>query len=236
MEAIQRYENLLSKDQWPCYVLGNHDLTRPASRYAKKENDERLKVAAAMLLTLRGTPFIYYGDEIGQRDIPIKKKEDVLDPIGKSFWPFFKGRDGCRAPMQWDASLNAGFSSAKPWLPVHPDFTTRSVAAQSLAPDSLLNFYKTLLHLRKDIPALHRGDFKFVNSNPRFILAYQRKTQEETCLVLLNFSNYERELELENFDPLNWDVLLTNHTSHSLRYHSGILSLHANQAVILKKK
>ena len=236
MEAIQRYQDLLSNDQWPCYVLGNHDLPRPATRYARKENDERLKVAATMLLTLRGTPFIYYGDELGQRDIPIRKKEDVLDPIGRTFWPFYKGRDGCRAPMQWNTDVNAGFSKGKPWLPLHTDASSRNVELQEVDPSSLLNFYKKLLRLRKTNSALQRGSFQFLTKNPRFILVYQRKSEEETFLILLNFSNYERELKLENFDPILWEVQLTNHSTQSLLDFNGILSLYGNQVVILKKK
>ncbi len=236
MEAIQRYQDLLSNDQWPCYVLGNHDLPRLATRYGKKENDERLKVAAAMLLTLRGTPFIYYGDELGQRDIPIRKKKDVLDPIGRTFWPFYKGRDGCRAPMQWNTDINAGFSKAKPWLPLHTDASSRNVEIQEVNPTSLLNFYKKILTLRKAHTALQRGSFHFLTKKPRFILAYQRKNEEETFLILLNFSNYDRELKLENFDPILWKIQLTNNDTHSYHYSNGILSLHGNQVVILKKK
>ena len=104
------------------------DATRPASDRGKMTS--RMKVVAAMLLTLRGTPFLYYGEEIGMRDIRVRRK-DILDPIGKRYWPIFKGRDGCRAPMQWDTSRNAGFSNGEPWLPVHPNYTHRNADAQS---------------------------------------------------------------------------------------------------------
>ncbi|MBE0696047.1 MAG: alpha-glucosidase, partial [Anaerolineaceae bacterium] len=141
--AITRWEQELGTDSWPNYVLNNHDQVRSATRYRSifgdAEDDERLKVAAALLLTLRGTPFLYYGEEIGMRDIPIRSKEDVLDPVGKTFWPLMKGRDGCRAPMQWDASSNAGFtpSAARPWLPLHMDYPERNVKVQQDDPQSL---------------------------------------------------------------------------------------------------
>ncbi|NTW43210.1 MAG: alpha-glucosidase, partial [Anaerolineaceae bacterium] len=107
---MQNWENLLQDHKWPNYVLNNHDVPRSATRYEKNEKDARLKVLAAMMLTLRGTPFLYYGEEIGMRDIPVRTKSDVKDPVGKHYWPFYKGRDGCRSPMQWDSSQNAGFS------------------------------------------------------------------------------------------------------------------------------
>jgi alpha-glucosidase len=235
--AIERYEALMGAGQWPCYVLGNHDLPRPASRYTKGEDDDgRLKVAAAMLLTMRGTPFIYYGDEIGQRDIPIHKKADVLDPIGKSFWPFFKGRDGCRAPMQWNLETNAGFSDGKPWLPVHENYTKRNVTQQADDSESLLNFYRSLLKLRKANPALHRGSIRFLMDQPQFIMAYMREHEGETFLILLNFSRFERRLEISDLGPSEfWHPVLSTHLPAGLVYQAGVLTLKGNQALILKK-
>ena len=234
--AIERYEQLLSDEQWPCYVLGNHDLSRPATRYARGDEDGRLKVAAAMLLTLRGTPFIYYGDEIGQRDIPIRKKEDVLDPIGKSFWPFFKGRDGCRAPMQWNSCENAGFSSTQPWLPVNADYSTRNVENQAGDPDSLLTFYRQLLTLRREHPALHRGSLHMLIEDPRFVIAYERRYEDETFMVLLNFSNFERALEISELSASEWwTPVLSNYPYDQLVTEDSVINLQPNQALILIK-
>ncbi|MEE4195827.1 MAG: alpha-glucosidase [Anaerolineae bacterium] len=235
--AIERYEALMGEGQWPCYVLGNHDISRPATRYAKGEDDDdRLKVAAAMLLTMRGTPFIYYGDEIGQRDITIHKKEDVLDPIGKTFWPFFKGRDGCRAPMQWNKAMNAGFSSGKPWLPVHENFTNRNVSAQADDPQSLLHFYRSLLKLRKEHPALHSGELRMLIEKPQFVMAYERKNHDETFLILINFSRFERELEILEIGPSEiWQPVLSTHEPAAFVYQAGKLTLQGNQALILMR-
>ena len=189
-----------------------------------------------MLLTMRGTPFIYYGDEIGQRDITIHKKEEVLDPIGKSFWPFFKGRDGCRAPMQWNAELNAGFSTGKPWLPVHENHTHRNVVAQADDPQSLLNFYRELLKLRKASLAFQKGEVRMLIEKPQFIMAYERKHEEETFLILLNFSRFERNLEISEIGPSEiWHPVLSTHQPVALVYQAGKLTLKGNQALILKK-
>ena len=87
------------------------------------------KLAMALCLTLRGTPFLYYGDEIGMRDLKLRR-DQIMDPPGKAFWPFYQGRDGCRSPMQWDGTPQAGFTSGKPWLMVHPNFSHRHLAAQ----------------------------------------------------------------------------------------------------------
>ena len=173
---------------WPNYVLGNHDAQRTGTRHTKNEDDARLKVLMALLLTLRGTPYLYYGEEIGMRDISLKRSE-IMDPPGKNYWPFNKGSDGCRSPMQWDDSTHAGFSSAKPWLQVHPNYQTRNVKAQEADPNSMLNFTRELIKLRREKPALHRGGFTLLTEQPKHALAYLRQTPEQTILVVLNFVN-----------------------------------------------
>jgi alpha-glucosidase len=178
---------------WPTTVMGNHDTRRTASRYSRGEDDSMAKIAMALLLTLRGTPFIYYGEEIGMRELSLKRSE-VMDPPGKIYWPIYPGRDGCRTPMQWNDSPNAGFSSAKPWLKVHNNFTHRNVAAQSKNPDSLFNFTKQLIALRKKTPALQRGNFVPLTAIPRGVLAYLRHAEEQTVLVALNFSGRTTKL------------------------------------------
>jgi alpha-glucosidase len=186
---------------WPNYVLGNHDVPRMATRHTKSEDDARLKVLMSMLLTLRGTPFLYYGEEIGMRDITLKRGE-ILDPPGKRFWPFYKGRDGCRSPMQWDGSAYAGFSSAKPWLPAHPNYRARNVESQQADADSMLNFTRKIIRLRRENPALHRGDFSLLTKKPGDILAYLRQTPEQTILVALNFNN--QSATVREIPPANW--------------------------------
>lgn len=201
LKSACQWYSALSDDAWPNNFLSNHDMHRTATRYCPGEDDRRAKIAAAMLLTIKGTPFIYYGEEIGMRDIPIRRKADVKDPIGKTFWPFFKGRDGCRAPMQWSSENNAGFSSTEPWLPVHKNYLKRNVESQSADPNSLLNLFKTLIQLRKSEPALQRGDFVPLFDDPQYLFAFLRTYKEQQILVVLNFSSRELLFEMP---PGNW--------------------------------
>ena len=206
LSAIQEWEELSSETGlWPNYVLGNHDVQRTATRHAKGEEDARAKVMMALLLTMRGTPFLYNGEEIGQRDISLKRSE-LLDPRGKKYYPFHKGRDGCRAPMQWDASENAGFSNAKPWLKLHPDYKTRNVAAQQKEVNSLFNLTRRLIALRKEYATLRRGDFVHIADGPKNVLAYLRMDENETMLVALNFSSKAQTLSLPKG---KWEVLFS---------------------------
>ena len=123
MQKVRRREEVFNvAGIWPTMVLSNHDMPRAASRYTRGESDAQARIAMTLLLTLRGTPFMYYGEEIGMRNIHLRRHE-ILDPPGKKYWPFYKGRDGCRAPMQWDDGAYAGFSSVKPWLPINPDYS-----------------------------------------------------------------------------------------------------------------
>ena len=236
MTAIQRWEHALGRE-WPSYVLNNHDTVRSATRLARGENDARLKVAAALLLTLRGTPFLYYGEEIGMRNIPIHSKEEVLDPVGKTFWPFMKGRDGCRSPMQWDGSLNGGFCgpSAVPWLPIHQDYSFRNAAAQRESPNSLLNFYRKLIALRKAAPALTRGEFIPLPQSTRHLLVYLRQTQDQTVLVALNFSGRSQPLALEDrLVGSTRRLLLSSHPSRMPELHGNLINLDPDEALIVE--
>jgi alpha-glucosidase len=203
--------------KWPNYFLSNHDMTRAASRYCTGEDDRRAKVAAALLLTLRGTPFIYYGEEIGMRDLTLKRSQ-ILDPVGKRYWPLMKGRDGCRGPMQWNSTHQAGFSTANPWLPLHPDYGLRNVAAQEGDPGSLLAFYQKLIALRRQTPALQRGSLDLVSAPKAPALAFLRRLNESgnqaSVLVALNFSHAPQSIILE---PLvsgqKWQLIFSSETS-----------------------
>src|SRR5438270_1090161 len=150
---------------WPVYVLSNHDIVRAYNCYGVgQHNDQIAKVMAGLYLTLRGTPIMYYGEEIGMENNDPKRKEDVKDPIGKIGWPKEKGRDGERTPMQWDNSKNAGFTtSSTPWLPVPSSYKQRNVEVESKDPSSILNFYKQLMSLRREMPALRDGTYTAVN-------------------------------------------------------------------------
>ena len=233
LKAILEWETALGDNKWPNYVFNNHDNPRTATRFGEGENDERLKVAAALLLTLRGTPFLYYGEEIGLRDIRLKRSE-VLDPIGKRYWPIYKGRDGCRAPMQWNTDKNAGFSSEQPWLPVHQDFLNRNVEKQTEERHSLLNFYKQLLAFRKTQPTLFHGDFQDVSGSSANILAFNRTYAGSTLMVLLNFSDKPQEIMLPE-RIADYSVALSSFDRNPDTIKVNSLNLYGSEILILAK-
>lgn len=140
---------------WPNWVLGNHDRPRLASRLGV----EQVRIAAMLLLTLRGTPTLYYGEEIGMRQAAIAA-EQVRDPFEKNVPGLGQGRDGCHTPMQWDARRFAGFSASQPWLPPAEDFASTNVARERADPSLLLNLYRRLIALRRARPALTRGAYR----------------------------------------------------------------------------
>jgi alpha-glucosidase len=182
---------------WPTFVISNHDIPRSYDRYGDgKHNDEIAKLMAALYLTLRGTPIMYYGEEIGMKTTPPTRKEDVRDPIGRKGWPQEKGRDGERTPMQWNSSENAGFTNGKPWLPVPPTYKTHNVEAESKDPNSVLVFYQHLLELRHTNAALLDGDYQVINENDPNVLAYLRTYKDQIVVVALNMSGTAQKVPL----------------------------------------
>jgi alpha-glucosidase len=183
--AVARWDSLLSLEHtWPSYVLSNHDNPRHASRLSRnlpaQEQDARAKVAAALLLTLRGTPFLYYGEEIGMNDCEVPRDEQHDLQFG---------RDGARSPMQWTDELYAGFARARPWLPVASDYQCRNVTQQNLDPRSVLSFYRRLIWLRNGSRALTLGAWTPLLDKPREALAYMRTSESQRMLIVLNFTN-----------------------------------------------
>jgi alpha-glucosidase len=176
------YEAALPEGAWPNWVLGNHDNPRIATRVGP----ENARLAAMLLLTLRGTPTLYYGDEIGMENVPVPP-EMAHDPEAKIFPG--AGRDPYRSPMQWDASPNAGFCppDADPWLPVAGDYSTVNVEAQRDDPRSMLSHVRRLLVLRKKISALTLGAFRPLEAGNDSVIAYLRESDESRVLVVLNF-------------------------------------------------
>lgn len=232
--VIEAWERALPPGAWPCYVLSNHDVVRHYSRYAAgRFSDARAKVAAALLLTLRGTPFLYYGEEIGMRQGRIPRSE-LLDPPGKRYWPFYKGRDGCRTPMQWDDGPNAGFTTGKPWLRVNPDYRQVNVAAQSRDPDSVLSFYRRLIWLRKATPALRRGSYLALIQRPVGQLAYLRQTADQAVLVCLNFFSRPATVELDpaRLPATRWRLLLSSTPREADIVHGSHIRLAPYEAAI----
>jgi alpha-glucosidase len=210
-KTVDTWMSLIPEKGWPCHVLGNHDQPRTMSRLGgDAEAERRSRVLAALLLTLKGTPFMYYGDEIGMKNGKIKRGQ-LMDPVGKKYWPLHPGRDPERTPMQWDSTAFAGFSQKEPWLPVNPDYKRVNVKAQQNDRGSLLSWYRDLLHLRKNSMVLSMGSWKPVDNPGRDIYAYYRWYDGKTNLVILNFANKSRRAMIRNEEPAPWKVLLSTH-------------------------
>jgi alpha-glucosidase len=183
---------------WPTFVISNHDLVRSYDRYGDgRHNDEIAKLMAGLYLTLRGTPIMYYGEEIGMKTTPPTRKEDVKDPIGRRGWPEEKGRDGERTPMQWDDRKNAGFTTGTPWLPVPPTYKTHNVAAELKDPNSVLVFYQNVLKLRHTNQALLDGNYTPLNESDPNVLSYLRIYKAQAVLVALNMSGSPQKVNFE---------------------------------------
>jgi alpha-glucosidase len=229
-DLVRRYELGIPEHGWPNWVLGNHDKPRLASRVGP----EQARVAAVLLLTLRGTPTLYYGDEIGMTDVPIPP-ERVQDPWERNVPGLGLGRDPERTPMQWDASPNAGFSTAEPWLPLSDDWRRRNVAAQRDDPGSLLALYRRLLALRGQEPALSVGAYLPIDA-PGDLLAYVRRHGRRNFLVVLNLGAEAAVFPpalLPEGGPLRGTVAVSTHGARDGAAVSGPLEVRAAEALVV---
>jgi alpha-glucosidase len=189
-QIIHEYEAALPPGGWPNWVLGSHD----AARIAGRVGEAQARVAAMLLLTLRGTPTLYQGDELGIGKVAIPP-DRIRDPQDLRQPGLGLGRDGARTPMPWDTSTNAGFSPVEPWLPLNGDWPTRNVEAQGKEPNSILNLYRRLLALRRQHPALSVGDFALMPSDQE-VLQYERRHGDERLIVALNMGTQLRQIRL----------------------------------------
>ena len=181
-------------DGWPCWALGNHDVTRLATRWGAEDDSARLRLYLAFLLTQRGSICLYQGEELGLPEAELSF-EQLVDPAGITFWPSYKGRDGCRTPMPWRADAHhGGFSRATPWLPVPDAHLGLAVDQQDLDPDSLLNAYRAFLAFRRTRPALIKGEVRYQPVRDE-VLCLEREYAGERLLVALNFAGEPRELD-----------------------------------------
>ncbi|AZT85387.1 alpha-glucosidase [Marinobacter sp. NP-4(2019)] len=194
-EVVRSYQQGLG-DGWPCWALSNHDVVRVVSRWADGGEDLRLypRVLMALLLSLRGSVSLYQGEELGLPEASVPY-EELQDPYGISFWPEFRGRDGCRTPIVWEPLPNGGFTSGKPWLPVDQDHLEFAVGLQEADPNSTLNAVRKLIHWRQQQPALIRGDLTVLDDTGD-ALCWTRETSEQSLLVALNLTGSELRLPL----------------------------------------
>ncbi|GHA65025.1 alpha-glucosidase [Formosimonas limnophila] len=193
-DAIHEFESRAKDGCWPSWPLSNHDVARLASRWCA--GDEALKTYAAMQLSMRGSPCVYQGDELGLPEAELTF-EELQDPYGITMWPAFKGRDGCRTPMPWEMSaLNAAFSTAKPWLPVASTHGELAVDQQSGA-DSLLNHYRTCLQQRKLLLPLIKGSMDVLDAHKQ-VFAFVRSFEGASLLCVFNLSDTPATYHLPN--------------------------------------
>lgn len=192
-KAIREYEDMLPRGGWPNWVLGNHDIRRVASRVGQAQ----ARVAAMMLMTLRGTPTMYYGDEIGMTDVPIPPHR-VSDPLERNVPGLGLGRDPQRAPMQWSDETGAGFTAGDAWLPISEDYDETNVALQRDDEESLLHLYKRLIELRRREPALSVGAYEEMACEGD-VLAWLRSSGLDRFLVALNLGIEPMVLPLNGY-------------------------------------
>jgi alpha-glucosidase len=176
---VEEIERILPVGSWPTWTLSNHDFARHITRHVHGASTAaRARLAAVMLLALRGTPFLYYGEELGMPNVSIAR-EQWRDPVG---------RDGCRTPMQWSAAPGGGFTSSKtPWLPLG-DCAAVNVARQMDDPHSMLSFYRRAIRVRRASPALTAGMIRAIEQAPKDCLAFVREAPASRAMVALNFT------------------------------------------------
>lgn len=249
-EVFTKWDNEFSEKGWISIFLSNHDQARLVSRFTD-DNDEFRAVSAKMLhtflLSMRGTPYLYYGDELGMTNIyfdAIEQYDDISTinnykktiSEGGDGEAFLKraskfSRDNGRTPMQWDATEKGGFTSGTPWLPVNENTKTINVVAQQEDPSSILNHFRAMTALRTSNPVLIYGDYELLDTEDQ-IYAYLRSYEGQKVLVVLNYSKEDSTLDLSNY---KWsDILINNY--EDLETADGKAVLKPYQAVILKLK
>jgi alpha-glucosidase len=211
---------------WPNWVLGNHDRPRVASRVGPAQ----ARVAALLLLTLHGTPTIYNDDEIGLEQSRISP-EQVRDPVELNVPGRAMGRDGCRTPMQWDDSPNAGFTTGEPWLPNQANYSQQNVVAQQSKSDSLFHFYRTLIMLRRRSRALTEGGLHSVRAE-NSVLVFDRAIQDDHITIALNLSDLPRTFRVPS-DRTSLRLVLSSRPGRGGELLSGVITLEPNEGIIL---
>ena len=225
-KIIGDYESALPAGAWPNWVLGNHDRPRVASRVGP----DQARIAAMLLLTLRGTPTLYYGDEIGMHQVAIGP-DQVRDPFEKNVPGIGVGRDGCRTPMQWDATPYAGFSTATPWLPLSDDFQRENVVNLEADARSILSLYKALIRLRKELPQLVSGDYVPVAAQGNLLL-YRRQSEGKAVVIALNLGAEPVSLASDALG-LGGEILLSTFLDRQGEKIQGALDLRGNEGAII---
>jgi alpha-glucosidase len=221
--VVRASEELIPPDAWPVWMASNHDIMRAMTRWCDGDED-RSRLLLMLLLTLRGTPFLYYGEEIGMSDVELER-DQVRDPVGIKRWPRDKGRDGCRTPMQWTDDPGGGFSEegVEPWLP-YGDLKKTNVARQRDEHDSHLNYTRHLIHARKDVPGLVDGEYEDIDSPPG-TWVYRRG---RATMVALNFGD-----DVAAIEDVEGIVRLTTAPGRIDEFAPGRIDLQPLQGVVI---
>jgi len=249
-ESFTKWDKSFAEKGWIAIYLSNHDQSRFINRYGSDKpafKDYSAKLLNTFILSMRGTPFTYYGDELGMTNIGFTKIEQYKDIAaingykkaatdGEDLDHYLKklnllSRDNGRTPMQWDAKKNAGFSSETPWLPVHENHTTVNVANQQNDHNSVLNHFRKMVALRKQNLLLVYGNYEIIQEEHPTIYAYSRTLEDQKMVILLNFSELESSIAMSSYNSAN-EVLINNYSELSV--DKNTITLKPYQAVVLK--
>ena len=249
-ESFTKWDKSFAENGWIAIYLSNHDQSRFINRYGSDKpafKDYSAKLLNTFILSMRGTPYTYYGDELGMTNIGFTKIEQYKDIAaingykkaatdGEDLDLYLQklnllSRDNGRTPMQWDATKNAGFSNETPWLPVHENHSTVNVLHQENDQNSVLNHFRKMVALRKDNLLLVYGNYEIIQDDHPTIFAYSRTLEDQQMIILLNFSELESSISLPNFDH-NKEVLINNYNEFSI--DENTITLKPYQAVVLK--
>ena len=249
-ESFTKWDKSFAEKGWIAIYLSNHDQSRFINRYGSDKpefKDYSAKLLNTFILSMRGTSFTYYGDELGMTNIGFTKIEQYKDIAaingykkaasdGEDLDHYLKklnllSRDNGRTPMQWDSTKNAGFSNETPWLPIHKNHTKVNVLNQENDQNSVLNHFRKMVALRKDNLLLVYGNYEIIQEEHPTIYAYSRTLEDQKMLILLNFSELESSIELSNYDDSK-EVLINNYSELSV--DKNTITLKPYQAVVLK--
>lgn len=247
-KTFTKWDKIVQHGGWPAIFLGNHDFARVVSRWGNDQDyhEASAKAIALLLLTLRGTTYIYQGDEIGMTNVPFQEIGEYRDLETLNAYRELKaengdaerfmdgvraqGRDNARTPIQWTNEKNGGFSKTTPWIGANPNYDSINVADQKDNPDSILNFYRKAIQIRKSNSTLVYGEFELLQEDHPRLFAYRRQDRNGSFLVIINFSEDTQPLTLES--DQSGEVILSNYSEAEIVKETG--SLKPWQAVLLK--
>jgi oligo-1,6-glucosidase len=252
-KIYSKWDSVFANKGWGTIYLGNHDQPRMVTRWGNdtpKYWEASSKLLTTFILSMRATPYYYFGDELGMNNIKFDRIEDYRDIETLNYYQKLKNengdlgyflngqkisaRDNGRTPFQWDDSKNAGFTTATPWLKVNPNYKKINVAAQEKDSGSVLNYFRKMVKLRKAMPELVYGAYTLLEKNNSQVYAYTRILGDKKVLVAMNFSDTEAQFNLSKSVGMVGDVLINNLSSYKIE--EGKFNLAPWQAIIVRIK